>query len=292
MDPYAYEYDVPLVLPTSREKAFAALCGAGALESWFAECAEVEPRAGGDFRFWGKYTLGVPTKTAATQRLARFEPPSTLAFSWRFMGRDSEVTWSLAEAEGGVKITVRHVFDALPEGVRVKELIDDLWRLHTGNLGFYLIGDREIFRPDFNDPNPVVRHQIVINATPDKVFAALINPKYIKQWFPAPAPFVEPRVGGKYGFGYTFEKDGETFEPPPMTILDYIENRKLAITWPDWRGDPSVPDQSVTWLLENLGGRTRLTLVHSGFVRTTDVSDYPFGWIQFINKIKEVAARI
>lgn len=197
------------------------------------------------------------------------------------------------EGEGGSKVSIRHEFSSLPQGTRMKEMIDDLWRLHTGNLCFYLMGEQEIYRPDFNDDSPVVRHEIVIDAPPSSVFAALITPDYIKQWFPAPAPVVEPRVGGKYGFGFSFEKDGVKIEPPPMTILEYEQNRKLAITWPDWRGDASVPDQKVEWTLEDLGGgRTRLVLVHSGFTRAVDVSDYPFGWLEFIKKIAEVSERI
>ena len=74
-----------------------------------------------------------------------------------------------------------------------------------------------------------------------------------------------------------------------MEILEFVENEKLTITWPDWRGDPSVPDQKIAWVLEDIGGKTRLTLTHTGFTRAVDVSDYPFGWMEFINKIKEVS---
>jgi uncharacterized protein YndB with AHSA1/START domain len=152
------------------------------------------------------------------------------------------------------------------------------------------MGKRDIYRPDFDDPRPEVRAVVEIDASTEKVFAALITPEKIKEWFGAPAPVVEPRVGGKYGFGFSFEKDGETVTPPPVTILEFEENRMLAISWPDWRGDPNVPDQRVTWTLESLaGGKTRLTLVHSGFVRAADVSDYPFGWAEFMRKIAVAA---
>lgn len=292
MDAYTYEYAVPLTLPASSEKAFAALSEESALEAWFTEHAQVEPRVGGAFRFWGKYTYGAATRAHATQRLTAYDPARSLSFTWTFLGRDSMVEWALSEAEGGVKITVRQAFDSLPEGVRVKELIDDLWRIHTGNLFTYLSGAGDVYRPDFDDPHPEVRQTILIDAPPEKVFAALTTPEYISKWFPAPAPVVEPRVGGKYGFGFSYEVDGKKVEPPPMTILEFEPNRKLAFTWPDWRGDASVPDQKVTWILDEESGKTRLTLIHSGFTRSADVSDYPFGWLEFMRQIGKVSEEI
>lgn len=291
-EPYVYEYAAPLTFQGSPEATFNALIDADALEAWFAEHAEVEPMDAGAYRFWGRHTIDTRRREKATQKITQYGPFSTLSFSWRLLGRDSKVTWIVAaDGDKGSRVTVRHEFASLPDGVRVKEMIDDLWRLNTGNLNFYLMGERNLYRPDFDDPNPVITQSIIINATAEKVFAALTTPEQIKQWFPAPAPVVEPRIGGKYGFGFSYEVDGKMVEPPPMTILAYEENRKLAISWPDWRGDPAVPDQKVTWTLEALaGGKTQLTLTHTGFIRAVDVSDYPFGWVEFLGKIGEVAS--
>ena len=122
------------------------------------------------------------------------------------------------------------------------------------------------------------------------MFAALIEPDQIKKWFPAPNPSVDPRVGGEYGFGLSYEVDGEKVEPPPMTISAFEPDHVLEMNWPDWRTDPNVPDQTIRWELTNLGdGRTRLLLRHFGFTRAVDVSDYPFGWQEFLDKIQQVA---
>lgn len=291
-EPYVYEYAVPLAFPASQEAAFAALTEEKALETWFADAVVVDPKVGGPYRFWGKSVLDTRVETQATQRVTAIAPDASLSFSWRVLGRDSEVTWLVAkDGEAQSRITVRHEFPSLPEGARMKEMIDDLWRLNTGNLFLYLMGDERIFRPDLNDSNPVVRLEIVINAPPAKVFAALIEPDQIRKWFPAPAPSVEPKVGGDYGFGFSFEKDGKKIEVPPMKIVEFEQDRRLAITWPDWRMNPDVPDQKVAWTLQALpGGKTKLTLVHDGFTRALDVSDYPFGWTEFLDKIGQVAA--
>ncbi len=291
--PYVYEYAYPVPLSGSIEHVFHALTDAEALSQWFAEQVHIEGKVGGKFCFWGKYTFGTPGSSDATQILTEISPPTQLSFSWHLMNRDTQVSWTLVEKPNDtgttVKITVRQEFESLPEGARADAMIDDLWRIHTGNLYAYLQGDSVVYRPDFSDPNPVVNCEQIINAPPAIVFAVLTEPDYIKQWFPAPAPTVDPRVGGDYGFGFSFDIDGETITPPPMKILAYEPNVKLAISWPDWRMDPNVPDQTVTWLLEDLGGKTRLTLQHSGFTRATDVSDYPFGWQEFIRKIDQIA---
>lgn len=291
-DKYTYESDFSFPLAGTREEIFDALSDPAALGQWFAEHVEIGSTVGSSFRFWGRYSYGASTREDATQSLLHLRRPDALSFSWRFLDRDSEVTWSLGEAPDdptATKLSIRHEFSALPEVTRAEALIDDMWRIHSGNLCLYLNGRREFYRPDFADGSPEVRLDIEIDAPPEKVFAALIVPENIQRWFPAPAPVVDPRVGGDYGFGFSFEVDGRTVEPPPMKILEFVENERLTITWPDWRMNPGVPDQHVTWRLEDLGGRTRLTLIHAGFTRAVDVSDYPFGWQQFLDKIGEVA---
>ena len=32
---------------------------------------------------------------------------------------------------------------------------------------------------------------------------------------------------------------------------------------------------------------TRVTFIHAGFSRTTDISDYPFGWVWFLDQLKK-----
>ena len=293
MSEYRYEYAFPVPLPGDRETVYRALTDGQALRCWFAEHVEVEARPGGLYRFWGKHTLDGAEAGHANQRITRMNSGRELAFSWRLLGAETEVTWLLDDGEepGTSMVTVRHLFDALPSTGRAEAMIDDLWRIHTGQLCMYLHGN-EICRPDFSGDEAEVRCEITIEASPESVFAALITPEYISQWFPAPAPVVEPFVGGRYGFGFSYVQDGQTIEPPPMTILEFEQDRKLAVTWADWRGDPSVPDQKVTWLLEDLGGRTRLTLVHEGFARPVDVSDYPFGWQEFLHKIGNVSKTV
>lgn len=105
----------------------------------------------------------------------------------------------------------------------------------------------------------------------------------------APAPVVELEVGGRYELGWTYQVDGRDVSGGPMRILDLVPNERLVVSWPDWRGDAAVPMQSITWLLGSEGTGTRVTLIHAGFTRTVDFSDYPFGWGHFMAELARVA---
>jgi uncharacterized protein YndB with AHSA1/START domain len=182
-------------------------------------------------------------------------------------------------------LTVRHVVTGTLPGPRAPELLDDLWKLAMGNLAAHLAGGDGILRPDFADPRPEIRLSILIDAPPAAVWRALIEPELMNRWI-ASAAEVDPRVGGRYGFGWSYEIGGRSVSGGPTTILDLVPNETLVLDWPDWRGDDSVPKQSVAWHLTPEGIGTRVTVVHAGFTRAADISDYPFGWGSFMSQLK------
>lgn len=278
-------------LPVTKERLFAALTEPQALRRWFAEYVEIQPRPGGTLRFWGKHTYGTPQREQASQQLLRYEPPHALAYTWTLHDRPSEVTLLVdadPELTNGSILKGRHEFAQAPAIGRAKEMIDDLWRLQIGNLQMYLEGGQGILLPDYSDPNPRIRVAIMIDAPRENVFRALIQPELLNKWIAAAAE-VDPRVGGHYRLGWKHQHNGVSFDGGPTRILDMVENEKLVIDWPDWRGDTSVPQQKITWLLESIGRQTRVTLIHDDFTRTVDLSDYPFGWSFFLDCLKRVA---
>jgi uncharacterized protein YndB with AHSA1/START domain len=271
-------------LPATAQTVFAALTRADELRIWFTEHAEVEARLDGAYRFWGKHTYGTPARADATQKIVRFVEPVLLAYSWTVHGCPSEVSLALdtdPDNPAGVILNGRHSFAAAPAVGRAKEMLDDLWRLNCGNLQAYLKGGARALLPDYTDPSPVVRLSILIDAPRERVFRALLDPDVLNRWI-ASAAAVEPRVGGRYSYGWSYDVNGTRVEGGPTRILELVENEKLVTDWPDWRGDPGVPAQRITWLLESVGAKTRVTLTHAGFVRTVDISDYPFGWGAFL----------
>lgn len=272
------------------ERVFAALITPDALTHWFADHVQIEAHRGGAFRFWGRYAYGTHTAADATQRVTLCERPRLLGFTWRFEGQPSEVTLTLTPAEpdaSGARTTVavRHAFPARLSVAWGDELVDDLWRLTLGNLDAYLRGGDGIVLPDYTDPDPEIRLSAVIHAPRDRVFRALVDPDQMNAWVAAAAD-VDLRIGGRYGYGWTYKIADRDVVGGPTTILDLVPNERLVTDWLDWRGDPTRPPTRLAWILEDVPAGTRVTLVHGGFSRVADQSDYPFGWVFFMGKLK------
>lgn len=291
---WTHDFAFPVPAPVGR--VFHALTSERELETWFAEHARVEPRVGGAYRFWGRHTVCTPDEDEADGTITTFEPDARLAFEWRVCGTPGSVTFTLTpeETEMGpaTKVAVRHALDAHLDRPRPRDLIDDWWRLVLGNLTAHVVGKGEVLRPDFTDPDPEIRLSMSVDAPPSAVFRALIEPDALREWMGAPDPVVEPRTGGRYELGWKYEVDGQEVSGGPMEILDIVPDELLRVSWPDWRGNSAVPTQTITWRLEPEGAGSRVTLVHSGFTRAVDFSDYPFGWGHFMSEMARVAVRL
>ena len=82
------------------------------------------------------------------------------------------------------------------------------------------------------------------------VFDSLTDSAKVSDWFGYPIE-IEPYVGGRFAMG------GLENNPNPAKILDLEPGQRLTIDW----GSTGV----ATWELEGAAGKTRLTLVQSGF---------------------------
>jgi uncharacterized protein YndB with AHSA1/START domain len=287
MAPLTHEFTE--TLPAAPERVFAALTDESELTRWFAECADIDLRAGGEFRFWGKHTCGTPARWQAKQKLLRVDPPREIAFSWPFEGCDSEVTLTLVpdpESSDRTIVKGRHHFAETPAVDRPLDLVDDMWRNAFANLRAHLSGGSRVYLPDYSDAVPRIRTFIHIDAPRYKVFHALMDPATLNKWIATNA-VVEPQEDGRYSYGWSYDVRGQKVEGGPTRILEVVENSKLVTDWPDWRGDASRPAQRVSWVLEAIGDQTRVTLIHEPFERTSDLADYPHGWGQFLSQLKK-----
>ncbi|MEP7242357.1 MAG: SRPBCC domain-containing protein [Gammaproteobacteria bacterium] len=292
----ALTHEFTETLAATRETVFRALTDEAELGRWFAERVEIEPRAGGEFRFWGKHTHGAPTRAQASQKILRIEAPSLLAFSWRLEDRDSEVTLELTPdptvADGSATVVKgRHYFPVAPDVPRPLDLVDDLWRMTFANLRAHLAGGSGLYLADFSDPRPRLRQTVLISASREEVFRTLLDPALLDKWIAAGA-IAERHVGGRYSYGWKYEVRGKQVEGGPTRILELVEDAKLVTDWPNWRGVTEMPPQRITWLLEAIGDQTRVTLIHEPFERTADLSDYPQGWNEFLGRLKTQAEAI
>jgi uncharacterized protein YndB with AHSA1/START domain len=272
---------------------FRALTEPAELTKWFAEGAQVEPRVGGVYRFWGRHTLGTPPQDAARQTITRYEPDTALGFDWPISEVDTDVLVQLEPTPKGTKLTLTHNVSGDLNLPRQRELIDDHWRLAIGNLTSYLKGGAGVVLPDYFDPHPEVRITMPLDAPPAVVFRALVEPERINRWFGSKSALVEPHTGGRYQLGWSSKINGADVASGPTRIIELVPDTKLVLDWPDWRGDANVSAQTITFLLAPDGkGGTTLTFVHGGFGRTTDQSDYGFGWRYFLNNLATEAKRV
>jgi len=296
-----------LTMRATPDRVWAALTDADAVRAWFAEHAEIDTRVGGAWRFWGRYSLGVPSRDAADQTIVAVEPEKLLAFTWTWAGVPTRVEITLEPDEWkeftmgsapalrpnapGCKVTVRQTFEGTLPYPRPESLADDHWRLSIANLFAHLDG-AEVSLVDHADPSPEVRTSIFVEAPPSTVFRTLTEPELLNQWIGMNAR-VDPRVGGGFDLGWMgCGEEGKTLPDlgmSPMKILELEQDRRLAISWPDWRGDERVPMQKVTWDLTPEGSGTRVELRHTGFVRAVDRSDFFQGWTGFLETMASVA---
>ena len=82
-------------LPAGMPRAFDAMTQPRHLTKWFSDHVEIEPRAGGPFRFWGTRVPWTPRPSDADQTITRLEPPTLLGFRWTWRGCPGEATLEL-----------------------------------------------------------------------------------------------------------------------------------------------------------------------------------------------------
>ncbi len=118
----------------------------------------------------------------------------------------------------------------------------------------------------------------VIQATPDKVYAAWLDPRMLAQFMtPGPnmtCPQVEtdPRVGGAYK---VVMRDGETDIPHHGTYLELTPYSRIAFTW---NSPHAAPDSEVHLTFAPEGDGTKVELTHVKFKNEDSLNGHKAGW--------------
>jgi uncharacterized protein YndB with AHSA1/START domain len=223
-----------------------ALTDAGELRTWLAEYAEVElPHR---YEFWGRHT---PEGEAPHQRPLHVDD-HTLRFSWLLDGEDTTVEITLErESDDSTIITLSQThfdFQDAMTGNSIRGVLQTFWALAIANLVDHLEGRELNPRCDFASAR--MRADYLIDTPREEVFDALVDSGKASRWFGMPIE-IEPYAGGRFAMG------GLEANPHPAKILDLEPGRKMSVDW----GGPGV----TTWELADSGGKTRLTLMQSGF---------------------------
>ncbi|MDF5754107.1 SRPBCC family protein [Spongiactinospora sp. TRM90649] len=253
-------------VPAPIKEVRHALTDPEAMRVWLAEYADVE--LPDRYHFWGRYT---PEGDAPHQTLTRADD-NGLRFTWLLDGEETTAEIGLAEetAESTLlTLTQTHFdFQDVITGRSIRGVLQTFWALAIANLVAHLEGDEPI-KVDFTSAE--LRAEALIAAPVSAVYDSLIDSEKTTAWFGMPIG-IEPHVGGRYAMG------GLDADPDPARILDLVPDERLTI---DWGAGFGVS----TWELAGSGGKTRLTLVQSGF--DTRRPPYP-GWTGIVSGLAEL----
>src|SRR5688572_23242893 len=129
---------------------------------------------------------------------------------------------------------------------------------------------------------PIVK-EVLLDASPSRVWQALTNKEELKQW-----SFEMEKFEPVEGFEFTFygEKDGVKFLHN-CKVLEIIKERKMKWLW-SYEGIPG--DTLVTFELFPEGDRTRLKLTHEGLEKLPQDENYArsnfeAGWNDLIGSL-------
>jgi uncharacterized protein YndB with AHSA1/START domain len=107
-----------------------------------------------------------------------------------------------------------------------------------------------------------IKHQITINTSPDKVYAALATQAGLRQWWTADTN-ADGKAGGKAEFG--FDKGGMVFR---MKIEELIPDKRVV--WSCYGDHPEWDGTVLTWTLKPEGSRTILRFAQSNWKNYSD----------------------
>jgi uncharacterized protein YndB with AHSA1/START domain len=121
--------------------------------------------------------------------------------------------------------------------------------------------------------------ELTIEATPQRVWAALTRVDEIARWWSSEAQ-VSPEVGGLAEF---------RFRPPAGTLqfeVAEVEQGK-HMRWMSRQGPPQWAGTSISWSLEPVQSGTNLVFTHGGFARIDVVYEATLGnWRYFLDSLK------
>ncbi|MFI9592107.1 SRPBCC family protein [Nonomuraea sp. NPDC052265] len=228
------------------KEVWHALTDPAAVRVWLAEHVEVD--LPDRFEFWGRTT---PEGDAPHQRVLSADDRG-VRFAWLLDG--VETTAELAVEEDGDSATIVSVsqshfdFQDVVTGKSIRGVLQTYWFQVLAGLAEHVEGRALTPRADFTARE--LRAEVTIDAAPAQVFESLIDSETVTKWFGIPIE-IEPYVGGRFAMG------GFANDPSPAKVLELEPERRFSVDW----GGPGVS----SWELAGSAGRTRLTLVQSGF---------------------------
>ncbi|MFN7937673.1 MAG: SRPBCC family protein [Bryobacteraceae bacterium] len=261
-------------LPFPAPAIYRAWTEESLVKQWLSPCARVNIKEG-VFELWGAALPEAPVEAAT--RLLGCRENEMLEFAWSVRGGEGTVRLELTERRESTHLSLRTELPPMLIGMAHPH---DFFTTALENLRRLLAGGTPAWFPEYGgatqgDPSLAIE----IEASCEQVFDALVNPAQLNRYI-GPDAKVDPQPGGEYTYGW---KGGG-----PMKILDIVPNRKLSFNWHYEHENEQMPETVVSWTLEGSEGRTRLTLIHSGFAKKRPGDDYRSGWMKYMNEMKSM----
>jgi uncharacterized protein YndB with AHSA1/START domain len=259
-------------IKADRDRVWRALATEPDVKRWLSAEARVE-LDNRLYSFWGRNIIGVPGPEAT--RLLAAAANESVELGWHYGDADTKVVLSLHDAGGSTFAMVDH--SGLPSRAHEEDAaMHDFWYVALENLRSSVLTGGPVDLPDYA-PRVGKELQLSVSVGGEKeaVFACISDPEQLNRYFGRDA-VVDLRKGGEISFGW---EDGG-----PQRILELDPPSRLTYSW-QFTGEPATV---VTWTLEGSGGRTRLTLSHSGFGEESRLDAYGAGWQSFLAIIRSM----
>jgi uncharacterized protein YndB with AHSA1/START domain len=136
----------------------------------------------------------------------------------------------------------------------------------------------------------LVLASVEVAATPERVFRALASTE-ITKWWVRPGVFDTREWTGDVRAGGRWRASGMTRGEPYVQEGEFLEvesPRRLVHTW-ERAGKPGVAS-TVTYLVEPIDGRPRVTLRHLGFASRDICNAFAIGWETSLERLAEILA--
>ena len=139
-------------------------------------------------------------------------------------------------------------------------------------------------RPAKKSPDNKLVVKRLINAPREMVYRAWTEPKLMVQWL-SPEDVkcrsveLHLKVGGAFRI-HMVSKKGDHIAVGKYKQI--VPNKRLRFTW-EWE-KYAMPHSLMTIDFEDLGKRTRVTLIHEGFPDREDLADHKKGWTSALRK--------
>ena len=134
-----------------------------------------------------------------------------------------------------------------------------------------------------------IEQTTTIEAPPESVFRALVEPGELVRWFPSRAES-DPRPGGSFEYAYEFDADPSRNHTYSGEYRDVVPNERVAYPW-----NGKLGTTEVEFRLRPANGGTEVTLTHTGWGTGTDWDEslemHRQGWGFFLGNLKSYLER-